>query len=92
MKIAASGKTADGAVVFDGAVLFRMKDETGLPPDMAAESIYARGMVIDWLGFVTEAVRKGWPAQRAIREVDYALIDHPSVRPVIVAKLKEQFQ
>lgn len=77
--------------VVSGALLFRLKDSHGLPPDMAADAVYGKGMTINWAEFVTEAQKHGWTAAKAIKDVDYALMDHREVRAPIVARLRELF-
>ena len=83
--------TTDGRYVVSGALLFRLKDSHGLPPDMAADAIYGKGMAINWAEFVTEAKRHGWTASKAIKEVDYALMDHRDVREQVVSRLNGLF-
>jgi alanyl-tRNA synthetase len=50
---------------FDGAELFKLYAENGLPLEMALMRIDQAGRTVDWPLFVQEAVRNGWSFKKA---------------------------
>ena len=49
---------------FDGAELFKLYAEQGLPLEMALMRIDQAGKTVEWPSFVQEAVRNGWTLKK----------------------------
>ena len=65
----------EGKQFVDGAVLFKMKDEQGLPLDMQVGVLFDLGFGISWPGFIDAARRAGWYDFQIHDQIEHALQD-----------------
>lgn len=58
-----------------GELIFRLKNSTGLPLEMALDRLIDAGIGVDWAGFVDAARKCGWWDFQTIRCIEHAFVD-----------------
>lgn len=69
------GKTETGNIVLSGSDLFNLTTSNGIPLDICLTYFKKLNIIIDWIGFVDEALDAYWNYQTIIKKIEYSLID-----------------
>ncbi|MCK5020927.1 MAG: hypothetical protein KAS32_28185 [Candidatus Peribacteraceae bacterium] len=69
------GKTESEQTVISGSNIFNIISSQGIPLDVCLSYFKNLNMVIDWTGFIDEAVRSKWNYETILKKVKYGLLD-----------------
>lgn len=80
-----TGMTIDGKPCLGG--IFKLTDTYGFPLPMSMTEAEKRGAVVSWPTFVKDAMRAGWPFEKAQKEIAAAFRENGRPVPDALYKL-----
>ncbi len=72
----AVGVTTEGIPVVDGRALQAFKGTHGVPLDAVVDTVYSRGMRVDWLGYFLASKEEGQKPENTKAQIMEALAVH----------------
>ena len=94
LKVSRCGATVGGKVVYRGC--FKLVNERGIALEQLLEELQLRNAVLDWEGFVTDALKAGWTLRGISTRINDALLDSPdrqqilALIPLLLARCAEK--
>jgi len=67
------GQTQDGKTVVGD--VFKLFDSSGVPMDALLSAINDKGMVVDWVDFINEALLRGWTEKTLRQRLEHTIQD-----------------
>lgn len=68
-----TGRTQDGKLVIGG--VFRFVGEQGIPLDLIVSFLNEHNLMLDWLDFLRDSEKEGWPRERTIHRLQETVGD-----------------